>query len=348
MKINNIQKFLERIPSSIYLAIAVLVFASSNSVTRKIVAIGKQNLIDGRNPISLCNVLFVGNICAFGLMALIFHQDWKIKNLKAISLNNWISLTIMGVLSGAIAPALIFTALEQTNVTNIVLIGRIEPILTLILNVCLLGASVNIWTIVGSFLSFAGVVVTALLTASNSKMMMMGGFAIGTGEILVAIAAVIVSISTIVSKLQLRAIPLGIMTLYRNALGTVIFFILANVLYGVEHFQDTFSPLLWQWMLIYAAVIVVTGQICWLAGLKNATSTELNLASLFNPIIAIIMAYLILAEVPTQAQYLGGSLLLIGFIFSFIGNRYQTKISRELKKPNLPEAEEMMGGFRGV
>jgi hypothetical protein len=108
VKINNIQKFLERTPSSIYLAIAVLIFASSNSVTRKIVAIGKQNLIDGRNPISLCNVLFVGNICAFGLMACIFHQDWKIKNLKAISLKNWISLTIMGILSGAIAPALIF------------------------------------------------------------------------------------------------------------------------------------------------------------------------------------------------------------------------------------------------
>jgi drug/metabolite transporter (DMT)-like permease len=120
------------------------------------------------------------------------------------------------------------------------------------------------------------------------------------------------------------------------------------VLYGAVHFTDVLSPLLWQWMLIYAAVIVVIGQICWLAGLKNATSTELNLASLFNPIIAIIMAYLILAEVPTQAQYLGGSLLLIGFIFSFIGNRYQTKISQKLKKPNLPEAEEMMGGFRGV
>ena len=340
MKIINIQKFLERTPSSIYLALAVLIFASSNSVTRKIVAIGKQNLIDGRNPISLCNVLFVGYICAFGLMALIFHQDWKIKN--------WISLTVMGILSGAIAPSLIFTALEQTNVTNIVLIGRIEPILTLILSVWLLGASVNAWTIAGSLVSFAGVAVTALLTTSNSKKMMKGGFTIGTGEILVAIASAIVSISTIVSKMQLRAIPLGIMTLYRNALGTVIFFIIANLLYGTKHFTDVLSPFVWQWMLVYASVIVVTGQICWLAGLKNATSTELNLASLFNPIIAIIMAYLILAEVPTQAQYLGGSLLLIGFIFSFIGNRYQTKISRELKKPNLPEAEEMMGGFRGV
>jgi|GEM_PF-1785042 len=35
-------------------------------------------------------------------------------------------------------------------------------------------------------------------------------------------------------------------------------------------------------------------------------------------------------------------------MFSFIGNRHQTKINRELKKLIIPEAEEMMGGFRGV
>ena len=75
----NKQKFISQIPSSIYLAIAVLIFAASSSVTRKIVEIGQTNLIDGRNPISLCNVLFVGNLCAFGLMILIFHHDWKLK-----------------------------------------------------------------------------------------------------------------------------------------------------------------------------------------------------------------------------------------------------------------------------
>jgi drug/metabolite transporter (DMT)-like permease len=116
----NQQKFFSQVPSSIYLAIAVLIFAASSSVTRKIVEIGQTHLIDGRNPISLCNVLFVGNLCALGLMILIFHADWKLKKLKAISRKNWILLTITGILSGAIAPALIFTALGQTNITNIV------------------------------------------------------------------------------------------------------------------------------------------------------------------------------------------------------------------------------------
>jgi drug/metabolite transporter (DMT)-like permease len=345
--VNGVHKILMRLPSSIYLGIAVLIFAASNSITRKIVEIGQNHAIDGRNPISLCNVLFVGNICALGLMTLIFYQDWQPHTLKDLSRKDWISLTITGILSGAIAPALIFTALGQTNVTNIVLIGRIEPILTMVLGVLLLGSRVNFWASAGSLISFAGVIVTAFL-GSSGPMMTMAGFQIGTGEILVAIAAIIGAIATVVGKLQLQSIPLGIFTIYRNILGTVIFFLLANLLYGLNHFAEVLSPFLWQWMIVYAAVIVVMGQLFWLAGLKNATSTELNLASLFNPIAAIIMGYLILGEAPTLAQYLGGSLLLVGMILGFVGNLNQAKINRQLVNSSPREAMSTAIGFRGV
>lgn len=344
---NKVHKILIRVPSPMYLGIAVLIFAASNSLTRKIVEIGQAHAINGINPISLCNVLFVGNICALGLMTLIFYKDWQPNTLKALTRKDWISLTITGILSGAIAPALIFTALGQTNITNIVLIGRIEPILTLVLGVWLLGSRVDFWASAGALISFAGVIVTAFL-GSSGQMMTMGGFQIGTGEIFVAIAAIIGSISTVVGKLQLQSIPLGIFMIYRNILGTVIFFLLANLLYGPNHFAEVLSPFLWQWMIIYAAVIVVTGQLCWLAGLKNATSMQLNLASLLNPIIAIIMAYFILGEAPTLAQYLGGSLLLIGVILGLVGNLYQAKINRELAKPSPRDAMAMAIGFRGV
>jgi len=347
IKANNRQKFISQVPSPIYLAIAVLIFAASSSVTRKIVEIGQTNLIDGRNPISLCNVLFVGNLCALGLMIIIFHPDWKLKKLKAISRKNWILLTITGILSGAIAPALIFTALGKTNITNIVLIGRIEPILTLLLSFLLFGSQVNLWTMAGSIVSVAGVAAT-IFFGSSGQMMNLGQFQFGFGEICVAIASIITSISTVISKRQLQSIPLGIFTIYRNILGTIIFFLLASFLYGIHHFVDVFSPFLWQWMLIYATIIVVVGQLCWLTGLMKATPTQLNLASLLNPILAIVMAYLILGEIPTLAQYLGGSLLLIGVILSFIGNSYQSKINRELEKSSAIEKIDTAIGFRGI
>ena len=41
-----------------YLLAAIAIFGAANAVTRKITEIGAANLIDGRNPISFCNVLF--------------------------------------------------------------------------------------------------------------------------------------------------------------------------------------------------------------------------------------------------------------------------------------------------
>lgn len=328
MNVPNIQKFLNRVPSWIYLAIAVLTFAASNPVTRIITDIGEQNLIDGRNPISLCNVLFAGNVLAIAVMLPIFYRDLAPDVLKRLTRKDWISLTITSILTGAIAPALIFTAIATTNIANIVLIGRIEPILTLVLSVWLLGLRVDGWTIAGSLLSLGGVVV-ALVLGGAGPMMTMVGFQIGTGEIMVAIASVISAVSLINGKLQLQSIPLGVFTIYRNLVGTVVFFLLANILYGIEHFADLLSPLLWRWMLLYALVFVVIGRLCWLLGLKKATPTELNLASLINPILSIFMAYLILRQVPTTAQYWGLSLLIIGAIFSFIGNLYQEKLNRQ-------------------
>ncbi len=192
--------------------------------------------------------------------------------------------------------ALIFASLGQTNIINIVLIGRIEPILTMVLGVLLLGSWVNFWASAGSLISLAGVIVTAFL-GSSGQTMAMAGFQIGTGEIFVAIAAIIGAIATVVGKLQLQSIPLGIFTIYRNILAMVIFLLLANFLYGPNHFAELLSPFLWQWMIVYPAIIVVTGRLCWLAGLKNATSTELNLASLLNPIAAIIQLAIALESV---------------------------------------------------
>ena len=343
----NIQRQLTRIPSPIYLGIAVLIFAASASVTRKIMEIGQAHTVNGHNPISLCNVLFVGNLCALALIIPIFYRDWKPSILKTLTRKNWIILTITGILSGAIAPALIFSALGLTMVTNIVLVGQIAPILTLALGIFFLGSPVNPWTIAGSLVSFGGIALTIFL-GNSGQGIDMPGFHLGLGEIFVLIASVIGASNNVISRLQLQSIPLGIFTIYSNILGTLIFFLLANILYGPNHFAEILSPFLWQWMIVYAFVIVVLGKLCWLAGLKKASATELNVASLLNPILAIIMAYLILGEVPTSAQYIGGSLLLVGVILSFVGNLYQINANEKPAIPSSRDAMETNVGFRGV
>ncbi|MDV3000853.1 MAG: hypothetical protein N5P05_002459 [Chroococcopsis gigantea SAG 12.99] len=344
----NISRIQRRIPSPAYLWVATLIFAASNSVTRRIIDIGNAHLVNGRNPISLCNVLFVGNICAFLLMTAIFHRDWKPAELKKLRRGDWIGLSVIGILSGAIVPALIFSALAQTNVANIVLIGRLEPLLTLALSVRLLGVRIDKWTIAGSLLTVIGVGVIAFYGSSGKMIAMMGGLQFGEGELFVAMAAVISSIATIVSKSRLRIISLGVFSIYRTVTGTVVFFILANVLYGRGHFAGAFSPFLWGWMLLYAGIIVVLGQLCWLMALKKSTAGEISLANSCNPIFAVVIAYLILNEIPSTAQYWGGGIIFIGIILNAIATLGGGENIDKPPRSRLGSIIGMINGFKGL
>lgn len=240
--------------------------------------------------------------------------------MRQFTRQDWSGLVAIASLSGVIAPVLIFAALDNTTVTNVVLISRLESQLSLALGVLFLRTSVNIWTVAGSLISFGGVVAIAFFTNSEPTISMMGGLIELGREIQTAIAALILAVAGILSKLGLQHIPLGFFNLFRTGLGTVIFFILAHYLYGAGHFAAIISPLLWKWMLIYGAIIVAAGQLFFFAGLKQASFAEITLANSCQPLIAIAIAYLILQEVPTMAQYIGGGIILIGITLSAIGN----------------------------
>ena len=308
-----------KIPGQVYLWLGILIGGASSAVTRKITQIGTQHFIDGRNPISLCNVLFVSNICALVLLSLIYGKEWNKTTLRKISKKDWIAMTIVAVLAGAIVPGLVFQALAITGVNNIILIGRLQLPLTIALSVWLLQERVSRWQIMGAFTAFIGVILTVVLQTPEMKMINMGGTGLGLGEILVAISAVISVVSTILIKKSLSHIPIGIFSIFRTALGTVIFFFIALILYGKDHFMDVFSPFLWKWMLVYGAVIVVLGQLFWLKGLRATTVSGSSLAGSFTPVVSILAAYLVLGEVPTLAQYIGGSVIIFGIFLTQVG-----------------------------
>lgn len=332
---------IRKIPGQIYLWVAILIFGASSAVTRKLTEIGAQHFIDGRNPISLCNVLFVGNLCALMVLMLIYWRQWNKATLREISRQDWFSLTAVAILSGALAPGLTFQALALTGVNNVILVGRLEPPLVMGLSVWLLRERVNRWEVLGAIAAFIGVTLTIILQPPGVTAMNMGGFKIGSGELSAAAAALASVASTIIVKKQLSHIPLGIFSIFRTALGSVIFFFIALILYGQDHFADIFSPFLWQWMLVYGVIIVVVGQSFWLKGLRASTVSTASLVGSFAPIIGIIAAYLVLGEAPTQAQYIGGSLVLAGIFISQIGMKRHAS-------PKVEQEVEAEIGFKGV
>ncbi|MDH6089791.1 DMT family transporter [Umezakia ovalisporum] len=337
------------IPGQAYLWLAVLIFGSSSAVTRKLTEIGSQNLIDGRNPISLCNVLFVGNISALIVLTLIYGRQCKKQTLKQISPKNWLILTVVAIFSGALAPGLIFQALELTEVNNIILVSRLEPPLILALSCWVLKEQVNIWEVMGAMAAFVGVILTIFLQTPVA-IMNVGSLNLGLGEFLTAMASLAVAVSTILNKQYLSHVPIGIYNIFRTTLGTVIFFFSAMVLCGREHFLDVFSPFLWKWMLFYGFVIVVLGQSCWIKGLRNSSVSVASLVGSFAPIVGILAAYFILGETPTLAQYTGGSVILIGIFISQFGiwqHHHKATLNSVISATAQQKIETKIG-FKGI
>lgn len=329
--------------------VAIVIFGAANAVTRKLTDIGAENLIDGRNPISFCNVLFVGNLCALILLTGLYQHQWRPATLKQITGKQWGILTIVAILTSAVVPTLVFTALATTSVNNVILIGQLDTPLVLALSVWFLGDRINPWVIAGAALAFLGVALTVIIAPPSDNMvsMNMGGMGldIGLGELLTLVAAVFKAISNVISKVSLRQIPLGIFNVYRMALGTVVFFLTVTIWFGPSHLMDTTSPFLWKWMLFYSAVLVVGGQLAWFNGLKLSNASEISFATAFNPLAGVFAAYLILGDVPTLGQYIGGAVILVGIVFNQVGvQRLKHRISQ--MPPKIDNSESV--AFKGI
>lgn len=336
-----------RIPGAAYLWVSVLLFAASNSIVRILSDLGAQHPIEGRNAISFCNLLFAGNTCAVLALFAVYRKQWTLQNLRLLSRADWISLVALALLTSALAPWFFFIALENTMVTSVVLVAQIEPPLVLVLSWLVFGERVHLWSAIGAALCLVGVALSVVLQPST------GSFMVGKGEFYAGAAAAIYVVSTIVAKPRLNRIPLGIFTVFRNAVGTVFFFFAASYLYGLEHFMDLTSPFLWQWMLVYGGIIIVVGQLTWFTGLKTARSLDVSLATSSAPVAGVLGAFLILGERPLTAQYIGGGVLVLGIAVGLLGGwAKRAEVSPELPAPPDEAASaleaECKTGFKGV
>ncbi len=349
--IANLSNLFARIPNRVYLLIATLCFAASNPTVRRLTDLGLDHLVDGRNPISFCNVLFVGNLVVLAIVLPLYGKQLRRSTLAQLSNKDWFALLSVSVLAGVIGPAVTFTALEITSVNNVILIGRLEPPLTLALSIFVLGSSVGALTVMGAALALVGVALTLFLAAPDPAMTDMMGFTLGRGEILAAIGAISRAIASLASAYALRQIPLGIFMIGRTLISTVVFGVTAVILFGPEHFMDVASPFLWQWMLVYGGILVMGGQLAWFAGLRTSTASEVSLASSFGPIAGILSAFLILGVLPTTAQYIGGGVILLGIILTQYEQLQQAKRDRQKLEPEpapCPIQQDIEAGYKGI
>ncbi|MEM6820526.1 MAG: DMT family transporter [Verrucomicrobiota bacterium] len=336
----------DRLRGLVYLWTAIFIYGAAASVVAKLVGLGHTFAIDGRNPISFCNVLAAGNFVAAVTLFLIYRKDWKPAKLKRLSVKQWGIQFALACISGALAPALMFTAISKTSVTSIVLIETIEIPLGLLLAWLFYRQLSNLPSIIGAGVACIGVLLTLVLQPSSTEKVMGMASQNGTslsGEMLALIAVVLFVSGSVISKRQLQNIPIGVFSVFRNLVGTVIFAIFVVILFGWEHFIDIFNPVLWFWMLLYGGIVVVCGQLCWFSGIKAVQAQDIAIASACSPVAGIIFAYLILGEIPMSNQIIGGSVILSGIAIGLFGGR----LAQGIPQPQ-PTSTDKAKTFTGV
>ncbi len=333
----NTQNYFRRLtPAQIGLGFAwvgVLIYASSNSIASLLVDIGAANPVAaGRNAITFTNLLFLGSLISLIPMAILFRSDWTRANLRRLSRRDWGLLTVSAFLSSALTPGLFFFALEHSSVTNVVLVSRIEPPLFLLAAGLFLKERVNPRAFGAGLVALLGAMLMISLREAG------GERNFGVGEIVAAAATLSYIASAIVARRALKAIPMGIFSIYRTAAGSVIYFVLIVTLQGPQQFQDIFSPVLLKWIWVYAGIVFVIGQLAWFFALKYARSGDMALASSFSPVAGIIFAMLLLGENPGAGLLPGGALILMAICIG------------QMKTPILPRIRRWqpviaVGGF---
>lgn len=296
--------------------------AARPAIIALLITSGSQ-LSDGiAHPISFCNVLFIGNFSAALLVGFWFGFGKILADFKILKLKVKLGLFLNGVLATLLS-TLIFLGLQETTVTNAVLLGRLGPVLFALAGAMVLGKIIRPLEWAGFSLITVGVVAIALKTSN---------FQPNRGDIFILLSTVVFAVSALINQLMIgRAAALHVVVFSRNLLSSIIFFAIALRLFGPNHFGDAFSGQLWIVMSIYSLVAIVCAQFLWYASINHLDSRIIGRLTVLSPIFGVFYAFVINGEVPSSIQL--GTLLvvIVGVLIASIGSA---------KRPN--QKAEMM------
>ncbi len=315
---------LDRIDARILVVVSRAIMALSAPVVAFLVIEGPSLAGTTVDPISFCNILFIGNLCAAFVVAVQFGFRAILRDLIALSNRVRILLVLMGMSAAALS-AMIFLALTTTTVANAILLGRVGPVLFAFAGALFLHAPIKRAEWFGFAFIALGVVATVLTS---------GGFKLVEGDVLILGSAFFYALTLVLGKRIGKACSLRAMVFARNVVSATIFFIIAILLFGLHHFEDATSGQLWVIMAIYALIIVVTSQFTWYAAIRRLKPAAVAKWTLLTPVLSIVFAYFINGQIPTQYQFIGLGLVSIGVLIT------SWRGPQDRRPKNAPESSE--------
>jgi drug/metabolite transporter (DMT)-like permease len=224
-----------------------------------------------------------------------------------------------------------FLALNLASAGLVALLLYIYPALVTALSAIFLKEHLTPVKIVALFLALSGTALTIRITSGGSSLGILLGIA----------AAVDYAIYILLgSRIVRRSDPI--------ASTTVIIMSTAGVYTGIVAFRVvTFPTTSTGWIAIIAIALISTvlAFVTFFAGLKRIGPTRASTLSTFEPIVAVVLAAIVLGETLSPVQVVGGVLILAAVVALAIGDKCRHK-RRQDKRDS--EKKEMLDQQRAT
>lgn len=223
-----------------------------------------------------------------------------------------------------------FLALEMASAGLVALLLYIYPALVTALSAIFLKEHLTRVKIVALFLALSGTALTIRISGGGSPLGILLGIA----------AAVDYAIYILLgSRIVRRSGPMGS--------TTVIITSAAGVYVGIVAIHGaTFptAPTGWIAIIAIALISTVLAFVTFFAGLKRIGPTTTSTLSTFEPVVAIVLAAIVLGETISPIQILGGILILAAVVLLATSDKWRGRLKRrkkEDKEQNLETSQKV-------
>ena len=261
-------------------------------------------LLEGVSPFV---ILIVNQVLAGIVVFLAIDVFKKIKEFKETKKHDYTFMFLISIFSAVLGPLLFLFGLSLTSATNSVLIGKSEAVLTSIIAIYFLKDKISFHQILGSVIMFFGVFVIA---TNNFAL----GLSFQLGDVIIFLSALSFAVGTILFKKFMGHVPPEIIVGLRSFYGAFTLFLISFFFVDFGAFASVLS--LKFILTVFGLVILTTvaGQYLWYKALEMTSATNVSLAGLCSPLIAVIYTTLLLGEKLASSQILGGAIIIVGLV----------------------------------
>jgi drug/metabolite transporter (DMT)-like permease len=214
----------------------------------------------------------------------------------------------LGLLGNVLYQVLFIYGIDGTRAGNAALMLSTVPLVVTILSVALRHESISATGWGGVLLSISGI---AVILWGSSRGVQFGSDTL-RGDVMTLAAAVGWSVYTVLSSPYVQkygALPVTTLTLWTGTVGLLA--VSAPALAAQE--WGSVSPGAWSGLAFSGVLSIALAYILWYYGVRHLGSSRTAVYSNTVPVVALLVAWLTLGEVPTWAQ-VGGTAMILGGI----------------------------------